>query len=240
MIVNLTTEGFTVITQTHHAQIACLIAHNLKKKFKERYFLDVLAAIAFHESKETDFNYTRQLSDLGQPISFDKLEETTAESAKKVEQILNNLITRSLLVAALVSSHFKFLYPEVFSLKLVSQKNCELDKEAMKLYSITADTYKSLYGIVKFCDRLSLMVCKDEFPDANRCFEINHSLENKLHSLLEKEGQLLIDPWPFVGDSLEINYEYHLVKQRSFKNTETFLKAFSESEICLKKVVFKK
>lgn len=240
MIVNLNTEGFSIITQTHHAHLACLIAENLKEEYKKLYFSDVFAAIAFHESKETDFNYNQQLSDLGQPISFDKPEGSTAESAKKVEHILNDLVTRSLLVAALVSSHFKFLYPEVFNNKLVSPRNCNLDKDAMKLYAIPVKEYKLLYGILKFCDRLSLMICKEEFPDAKRCFEINHSLGNTLHNMLEKEGEFLIDPWPFSKKSLEIEYEYHLIKQSSFKNTEAFLKAFSESEICLKKVVFKK
>ena len=142
-------------------------------------------------------------------------------------------------MAALVSGHFKFLNPQVFDSNLISKKYRDLDREAMNLYLIAPDVYKALYGILQFCDRLSLMICQNEFPDAGRTFEINHSLGNVLHAITEKDEAFFIDPWPFAKDDIAIKYEYHLIKQRSFKNTETFLKAFSQSEIRLNTVIFK-
>ncbi|WP_028374771.1 DUF3891 family protein [Leeuwenhoekiella sp. MAR_2009_132] len=240
MIVSADINGTRIITQTHHAHIACYIGHQLKNKYKNAYFADVIAAIAFHETRETDFNYTRQLNDLGQPVSFDKPDVTEAQLGKKAEEILNGLKSRSLLVAALVCSHLKFLSPQVFEAGLVSTINCDLDKQAMKAYNLKTDSYNILYGIVRFCDRLSLMICQDELPDANRSYDINDALGDTIHNLCDKEGELIINPWPFQEDEVIINYEYHILKQRSFKNSQTFYKAFKESEIGFSKIVFKK
>ena len=240
MIVAYDINETRVITQTHHAHIAGFIGNHLKSEYKSLFFSEVIAAIFYHETQETDFNYTRQLNDLGQPVSFDKPEITLEEQAEKTNKILDKLKTRSLLGAALVSTHLKFLSPQVFTTGLVSKSNSNLDRKAMRLYKIKKADYDYLYGIVRFCDRLSLMICQNELPDAQRSFEINNALGNKIHQLKDKNGRLIIDPWPFVGTELTIQYEYHKLKQRSFKNSETFYKAVDESRIGLEKITFSK
>ena len=60
-----------------------------------------------------------------------------------------------MLVAALVSTHLQFLSPQVFTSGLVSKSNSNLDRKAMHLYKIKKADYDYLYGIVRFCDRLS-------------------------------------------------------------------------------------
>ncbi len=238
MVINQTIQGPQLITQTQHAHLAYAIACRLKEKYRSPYFMEALQAIALHETEKTDFNYTRQLDTLGSPISFDRVAISDENILNKIEDMLDSLKFRSTLVAALVSSHFENLYPKLY--KNVSSAHSGLPALARGLYQIPEDVYDHLYQILKFADRLSLMICQRELPDAGRTFQINNSLHNKNFYIREQEGCYCIEPWPFKGTCIELDIEYRILDKVGYKNSNAFLESAGKSCVLKQSIHFSK
>jgi uncharacterized protein YndB with AHSA1/START domain len=74
-----------------------------------------------------------------------------------------------------------------------------------------------------FCDRLSLILCKDETPARGRSLEINKTIRNERYMIHRNEkNELIVSPWIFEKDEFELNVEERLTEQFSFKSSKEF------------------
>jgi hypothetical protein len=225
MIVRKTHQGLHVIYQASHGLLAGKIAEQLKIKYRPQLWLETLIAVVEHDDQQLDFKEKNYLSELGIPLDFTEDSESPATSIERAKRVFDHAKSKSLWTALLVSFHLDFLYE---SLREESAKAAEfLDaqkafrKETVSFFGIDEEKAASHYAILKFCDRCSLILCKDEVPDAERKLEINNSIDGKSHFISsKKDGNLTVNPWCFEADSFEVSIEETVLEQTKYKNQQ--------------------
>ncbi len=229
MIVKNTNEGWRIITQTNHAFLATQIAQALKENFRTEYWLETLLAISNHETLETDFNSGERINNLNLPIDFREATSSKKELYSKIESMVRKASNRSIIVGALIAEHLLFLHkPDINKKSIISL--CEdTIKNAKSLHKIDDTTFKKMYGVVRFCDRLSLMICTEELPDLDRKFEINDSLDIGKVFLYLKDKSIKVTPWPFQKETCSIYIEHKLLTKSHFKDDNDFINVFQKS-----------
>jgi hypothetical protein len=225
MIVRKTHQGLHVIFQASHGLLAGKIAEQLMIKYRPPLWLETLVAVVEHDDHQLDFKEKNYLSELGIPMDFTEDPESPANSIKRARRVFEHAKSKSLWTALLVSFHLDFLYD---SLREKSAKAKEFLDEQMSFrkktvshYGIDKDKAASHYALLRFCDRCSLILCKNEVPDSERKLEINTSLDGKPHFIsCKKNGNLTVTPWCFEADSFEISIEETILEQTKYKNQQ--------------------
>jgi hypothetical protein len=238
MIVKNTNSGWKIITQTGHAFLATQIANQLSNRFKSEFFMETLLAVYNHETLETDFNDGAILNDKGMPLDFRESETSKQSVRNKVETMVKKISNRSSIVNALICRHLQFLHePELTKainsdLEKIIKKTCELHKIKKKVFS-------EMYDILRFSDRLSLMICCDELPAIDREIEINDALDNKSTFVTNMgDDKLTIQPWIFQNDKTEIYLEYKLMNSAKFDSEQNFIDEFNSNLVEKEFIVF--
>jgi len=73
---------------------------------------------------------------------------------------------------------------------------------------ITKDAALVAYDFMRWCDRLSLILCQRQVPMGGRKLEIITDSEGLSYSLFRSEqGDLTVDPWPFSTDSFSVSVD---------------------------------
>ena len=96
-------------------------------------------------------------------------------------------------------------------------------KKILKQFKISDKQARKYYEFLRFCDRLSLILCKDETPDCNRLLEINTSINGVTYFIKKTEkDELIIDPWIFQSNKFEVSVEERILKETTFKSSSQF------------------
>lgn len=96
-------------------------------------------------------------------------------------------------------------------------------KTILKHFGLTNAKAKGYYEFLRFCDRLSLILCKDETPALERQLEINTSIDGKTFFIKQTEDErLIISPWIFKKEKFELSVEERLLKDTQFSSLENF------------------
>lgn len=241
MIVRNTSSGWHIITQTNHAFLAAAIASNLAPKYKGKFWLETLLAIFTHETLETDFNTGEKINDLGMPIDFRQNTSTKSELYEKIEEMVQKAQNKSLIVGALVAKHLLFLHDGDIKKKRIKSLCQSTIAKAKKLHAIEDSEFEKMYGVLRFSDRLSLMIVTDELPDLDRKFEINNALSSKdTHALFKDKNKFKVSPWPFEQQLFDLYLEYRILENGKFESQEEFLNTFYKATIKKKTYSFSK
>ena len=113
-------------------------------------------------------------------------------------------------------------------------------REKVKVFGITEQQLNEYYQIMKFCDRLSLILCKDQVPENGRKLEINNSINDETYYVSKNvEDRLIIEPWCFKDASFDLSVETRYVKQATFSSGAALKKALNKTEATLKDFKFK-
>ncbi len=239
MVVKNTSDGWDIVTQTNHALLAAQIANELLPKYKEHFWLETCLSISSHETLETDFNSGEKINDLGMPIDFRQNESSKSDLYNKIESMVFKARNKSLIIAALVSKHLLFLHQKDINKKKVENLCINTIKAAQKIHKINNDVFGLMYGVLRFSDRLSLMIVTDELPDLNRKFDINNAFGEN-HIIKSMNDGYTVKPWPFANSKLDLYFEFRILKEAIFSSEDKFIDAFNKSEIKIKRIAFKK
>jgi hypothetical protein len=223
MIVRKTHQGLHVIFQASHGLLAGKIAEQLMIKYRPPLWLETLVAVVEHDDQQLDFKEKNYLSELGIPLDFTEDSESVMTSVKRANRVFAHAKSKSLWTALLVSYHLDFLYGSFRDKSVKASQflgaQAAFRKETVTYFGINEDKAASYYAILKFCDRCSLILCKDEVPDAERKLEINTSIEgNTYYISREINGNLSVSPWCFEADSFELSIEETVLEQTKYKN----------------------
>lgn len=240
MIVNITKDGLHIIYHAAHGLLAGKIANFILEKYRPSPWFETLVAVTEHDDRQLNFSEKNYLSDLGMPTDFTEENETVNQVIKRMRRVINHTNSKSSWSRLLVSYHLEFLYGElrhkskrinVFFSKEEAQRS-----NILQLYSSTEAQAKRDYQFLRFCDRLSLILCKDETPDLGRTIEINTSINN-IKFLIKKaeEEQLTIEPWIFNENSFELSVEERYIKTTHFQSSTDFEQTLMHTKPTLKK-----
>ncbi|MEB3356753.1 MAG: DUF3891 family protein [Synechococcales bacterium] len=230
MIVNLQADGWEVIYHRAHALLAAQIAGNWDYHKAPQRLYETIAAISHHDDLEKEWEGDH-LTPAGAPMDF-TLEQGT--SVEKMRRHIAEAVYRSRWVALLLSMHLCFLTqgrrgssPEIDEFLDEQEALQTRWRDELDVSQPDAD---AAYAFMRWCDRLSLILCQHKIPMAQRSLEITAGPDGKTYYIhAGEDGALVIKPWPFVPERFEINVEACRLSQLQFDQKEELTVALQEA-----------
>ena len=227
MIVNKSIKGIHIILHEAHGLLAGKIANEIAVGYRPPHWFDTLIAVCEHDDRQLNFKEKDYLSEIGVPLDFTEDKSSVKEVLKRMKRILKSAGNKSQWVKLLISYHLEFIYSQ---LKIESKQmhnffNEEenVRNEILKEFGLSDKKARSYYEFLRFCDRLSLILCNDETPDAQRLLEINTSINGQIYFIKKTENdELIITPWIFSTPKFEVSVEERILKETQFKSSKEF------------------
>lgn len=220
MIVNLQENGWEIIYHQAHALLAAQLAGNWNRKKTPQRIYETVAAISHHDDLEKEWE-GHQLTPAGAPLDFTLEHETSVE---KLRRHVEESLYRGRWVALLISMHLCFLSqgmrdqdPEIAAF-LDEQETLQAQwREELEL---SKEEAQSAYRFMRWCDRLSLILCQQEIPAGERELEITLGPDNTRYYIIQLGDVLTVKPWPFNESSITVNVEACCLSQIKFDSNE--------------------
>jgi hypothetical protein len=217
MIVNPHEKGWEIIFQQAHALLASELAFAWKPEKHPHQFVQTLAAIAQHDDAQQDQNDHYALTPAGAPANFTQL----PFSLEQARQVMKEARFQGQWRSLLTSLHLSFLYEELrgqkkeWDLFLDEQRtNQQIWRRALKISKAQA-TYA--YEFMQWCDRFSLILCRNELPEMERTLEISQGPDKVKYDVKQlSDGTVVVVPWPFAENSLVFGVEARHLAQLQY------------------------
>ncbi|MEO8774411.1 MAG: DUF3891 family protein [Gelidibacter sp.] len=240
MIVNKSIAGIHIIFHEAHGLLAGKIANEISETYRPINWFETLIAVCEHDDRQLNFAEKNYLSEIGVPLDFTEEEFTVQDIMERMLRILKSSENKSLWIKLLISYHLEFIYaPMQEKSKRITAfiKDQEhVRKILLEEFKISDEKARTYYEFLRFCDRLSLILCKDEAPEAGRLLEINTSIGGKTYFIKKtKNDDLIISPWIFRADAFELSIEQRVLGQTQFTSSTQFETILMNSMPKLKK-----
>lgn len=240
MIVNKSVVGIHIIFHEAHGLLAGKIANEIEAKYRPIHWFETLIAICEHDDRQLNFDEKDYLSEIGVPLNFTEDKSSIQEVMKRMNRILKSTFNKSLWVKLLISYHLEFIYSnlkeESKQITNFFKEEEQIRQDILKQFNISDKKARTYYEFLRFCDRLSLILCTDEAPDGGRLLEINTSINGETFFIKKTENnELIITPWIFSTPKFELSIEERILKETQFTSSNQF-----ETVLMAAKPVFKK
>lgn len=241
MIVNTHQTGWEIIHQRAHGLLAMKIASHWRKDQRPERWLDTLIAVAEHDDAQEDWQGTNHLNPSGAPLDF-SLKPFNMIQLRRITELSQH---KGRWVALLISMHMSFLYEEkrgqhkeidaFLDLQLTNQKKWR------KELKISVTESKQAYALMQWCDRFSLILCRNELPEAERALEISKGPDGKRYEVRQLSDQsVVVQPWPFEEDTFALSIETAVLSQLSFKDDRHLIDFILNAPITVKQWLLRK
>lgn len=232
MIVNYTDKGWEVITQRAHGLMAAQIAMEWRKKDRPDRWPETILAIAEHDDASIELEADDLLTPQGGPVNF-KMKKFELEHCRRLQHFS---VSKSRFIALMCSIHMTFLHQNEAENNPVVEsflnEQAKLQTKWRKELSIGKKEANRVYGLLEWCDALSLLLCQHEVQPENRVIEVSQGPDNKQYKLVQKtNGALSIKPWPFEPTSFKLNIEYRVIEKLQFKDGDEFKTEFLKAPV---------
>lgn len=232
MIVNQVQDGWEIIYHRAHALLAAQVGGAWLADTRPGRWVEIMAAIAGHDDLAREWE-SPELTEAGAPEDFRLHEGTSVDSLR---ELVTYARYRGRFVALLTSMHTSFLCePERGKQKPLDtflDEQRELQEEWRRALKLSKKDAQAAYDFMQWCDRLSLILCMKQIPARERRLEIITYTDGQRYEIQQRpDGTLLIDPWPFAQDTIEVAIEFTALKQLKFKNSAELSKALQQAEI---------
>lgn len=230
MIVNLQTDGWEIIYHRAHALLAAQIAGQWDFDKQTYRLYETIAAIAHHDHLEKEWEED-QLTEAGAPLDFTLEKESPVE---KLRKHADEALYQSRWVAMLISMHLCFLNqgkgetdPEIADfLKDQRQRQAEWQAEL----EISPKEAEKAYTYMRWCDRLSLILCQRQIPAAGRKLEITKGPSGETYNIYSLDsGDLSVTPWPFSCEKFTVQVDACYLSQLQFSSNDELTQALKEA-----------
>lgn len=242
MIVNTTNERWEIISQYAHGLLAGRIAEQIQKKYRPKQWVETMTAVIEHDDHQIDLKFQKCLCKNGSPMDF-TLSEPDSEKmlVDRITALMEVSRYKSRWIALLISSHLEFLNNtgEVGSkMKRFLASEKEYRKKTVGNYGISEKQLEEHYQLLRFCDRLSLILCKNQVPALERELEINTSIANKTYKIRgSNSSKFVIQPWCFEDKSFTLSVETRQLPQPTFSSSSALKKALNNVEVTSKEFI---
>lgn len=235
MIVNTTSKGWEIIYQRAHGLLAVQFAHFWREDQRPERWIETLAAITEHDDGQESLHGSHHLTDAGAPKDF-TFYEFDLFQARKVTQTAEY---KSRWVALLISKHTSYLYEPLRGkstevddfLDLQIQQQNKLQKEL----KVSSKEIEQAYNLLKWCDRCSLILSKNQLPKDEKSLEIEKGPDGKNYMIYQKKDlSVSVNPWPFQENNFRVWVEVRELSDLKFKNDKELEKALRSASVKIK------
>ena len=221
MIVNKSILGLHIIFHEAHGLLAGKIANEINEKYRPIHWFETLIAVCEHDDRQLNFAEKNYLSDIGVPLDFTEEQFSVNDIMSRMERVLKSSENKSLWIKLLISYHLEFIYSDMREkskrISSLFAKQVLVRKDILEDFKISDAKARNYYEFLRFCDRLSLILCKDETPERGRMLEINTSIDGKTYFIKKTEKEeLIISPWIFSADEFELSIEERVLRETQF------------------------
>ncbi|WBO83825.1 DUF3891 family protein [Hymenobacter yonginensis] len=233
MIVNHTPAGWQIIYQQAHALLAAQLLHQWPPFLPLDQWVGLLAAAAQHDDEQADWTGHYGLTLAGAPANFTMKEFSLEQATRLMNAARFQGRWRSLLTSMHLSTLYESLRgekPEIDQF-LDEQLACQKTwRRELKLKKAEAD---QAYALLHWCDRLSLILCRQELPEMGRALEIHRGPDGYTHHVLRptEDGPVQVQPWPFREPQLAVSVEASVLHQLQFRDDAELATALREAPI---------
>lgn len=234
MIVNSLKDGWEVIYQRSHANLAAMLVAAWQTKDHVPRYTELIIATAQHDDQEMFWEHSRHLTDIGAPLDFTQGElDTTREQA---QQVIANAYRQGVWIALLISRHNSFLYEPLRGQDKQLDQFLDEQRENQRLWheelGYSHEKVDAAYSFLRWADRLSLILCRGRIPARGRALDIAPDRFGHMSRIMQHpDGQLWVDPWVFQEDTLEVSIEARQLQQLAFEGEAEFKQALSDATI---------
>ncbi|SFQ21639.1 DUF3891 family protein [Hymenobacter arizonensis] len=223
MIVNSTPAGWQIIYQQAHALLAMQLAWYWPHTLAPDRWVGLLAAIAQHDDEQAAWHGRGGhygLTPAGAPANFTQKEFSMEQATGVLSAARFQGQWRSLLT----SLHLSLLYE---GLRGQNKKtDTFLDdlragqEQWRRALHLTKKEAQQAYDLLHWCDRLSLILCRNEIPEMGRAVEIYPGPDGTMYTLAQPEagGPVVINPWPFREPEAAVSVEASILTQLQFRD----------------------
>ncbi|MFC6996999.1 DUF3891 family protein [Rufibacter roseus] len=232
MIVNAHEKGWEIIYQQAHALLAAEIGFTWLPDKRPLYFMQTLAAIAQHDDGQKDWTGKYALTPAGAPANFTQL----PFCLEQAQQVMKEARFQGRWRCLLTSMHLSFLYEELRGQKqlwdeFLDQQLADQKKWRQQM-RISKEQAQYAYDFMQWCDRLSLILCRNELPEMERALEISHGPDKIRYEVKQlQNGTVAVHPWPFAQNSFTLEVEARYLTQLQFTNDHELAQAMWQAPV---------
>ena len=219
-----TPAGWRITLHPAHGMLAASLFQQLEKNLPEELLLPSLLAVAEHDDHQLDFAEGNYLTERGAPKDFALMEMKDAQRSLQAEDLLQDAYRKHAWTYLLIGKHYEFLYAgqEVDErLRGLLQEVFAKRDELLKSRGWKLKSLEVAYGYLRFCDRLSLILCGDEVPTLGREVEINDALGRPHYVRQDPQTDILtVNPWPFAQERFIVRGESFVLEELVYASSE--------------------
>jgi hypothetical protein len=239
MIVLDKKDHFTIVYQRAHGMLAAKIACKVEPALRppEKYWLETLVSIADHDDGRRDWQGSFHINEKGFPKDFTEYKF----DYEQANRVVNTAECKSSWVCLMVSKHLVELYHELEDEKARELVNDEKlrQKQLREALHIGEEELEAYYRLVKWCDELSLRICKEEFP-LDLPGDFLETLPTGKSSYMGYKNGLMVYPWVFEKEKVTFEYEYRTIPKRVYTDDQDLQQTLSQAKLCISSVEFKR
>ncbi|MBB4080685.1 hypothetical protein GGR28_003320 [Lewinella aquimaris] len=233
MLVRPHPTGWRITLHPAHGLLAAELYTHLPSTVPPELALPTVLAVAQHDDHQLDFAAGDYLTERGAPKDFTLLKLSEAQRSEQAEGLMKDAYRKHGWTGLLIGRHFEFLYsgqPVDARLKKLLRQISTKRTEILHSRAWAADLLETTYGKLRFCDRLSLILCGEEAPSPGRELEINDAMGESIFLRQEDESRkVVVRPWPFEEASFSVSVESFVLDQLSFKSGEELGKKLADT-----------
>ncbi|MGB7340301.1 MAG: DUF3891 family protein [Phototrophicaceae bacterium] len=243
MIVNSLKDGWEIIYQRSHANLAAMLLAGWQKKDHIERWTELVVATAQHDDQEMFWSDSEHLTDIGAPLDF--TQGTLDTRQMQAQLVIENARRQGLWIALLISMHNSFLYEpkrgEDKNLDAFLDQQQQNQEEWRKFLDYNKKETEREYAFLRWADRLSLILCRRQIPERERELDVAPHPDGTMIRLLKRpDDTLSLKPWILEKDELIVSIEVRRLHQLAFENEDEFLSLLDEAEVEKREWCFKK
>ncbi len=222
MIVRSVDEGWGVVFHTSHGLLAQRIASHLESPRALPFWFETQIAIGAHDDLHRVYiaGKREHLTTAGAPRDFTLIPLREESRVEEMRDRIDEAYRKHTWIGLLQSKHADSLYRgEDVGSEMVAMLDAEAKRRlvAIKSLSVEEAALQQSYDWMRFCDRLSLILCGNDIPAMTRQLEISTDSSGKRSTIWQNEDEVVtIVPWPFVPEDFTLSIEYRSLKQLWF------------------------
>ncbi len=236
MIVNSSPEGWQIIYQQAHALLAAQLLWQWPPLGPPDRWVGLLAAVAQHDDEQAAWHGRGGhygLTPAGAPANFTQ----QPFSPEQARGVLRAARFQGRWRSLLTSLHLSVLYEGLRGLQ--KETDAFLDElragqeSWRKGLKISKKDAERAYRLLHWCDRLSLILCRQEIPEMGRAVEIYPGPDGPVHTLAQPVagGPVVVSPWPFREKAFEVSVEASGLRQLQFADDAALAAALRAAPI---------
>ena len=233
MIVNYTADGWQIIYQQAHALLAAQLAWHWQPFGPTDRWVGTLAAITQHDDEQQQWDGHYGLTPAGAPANF-TMQEFSLEQANSLMQAARfQGRWRSLLTSLHMSTLYESLRGQNQETDTFLDEQQACQKRWLKELELPKKDATQAYDLMHWCDRLSLILCRQELPEMSRALEIYTGSDGQRYDVVRpaEDGPLTVRPWPFREKQLTVSVEVSILRQLQFKDDAELAAALRQAPI---------